>query len=122
MFSFLDIQRKVYEYGEIISAPKNLLTIFPSSQLDAHPYISISNDQYYYIVEERGRLLECRETSDIDLLLYWIMSDIVFNLSCQYELTNRVEGIDSRRLIFKKEVELFQLLSNKWVSIIQKEI
>ena len=105
MLNFNEIQEKIYEYGSIINAPKDVLKIYPSPQPDGTPYIKINNNEYLYIVEERGMELERRRTANIDVLLYWIMSDVIFFLASQYELENRAKGFDSRRLIFKKEIK-----------------
>ena len=66
--------------------------------------------------------LERRRTANIDVLLYWIMSDVIFFLASQYELENRAEGFDSRRLIFKKEIELFKVLKKDWANITEIRI
>lgn len=121
MLNFNEIQEKMYEYGRIINAPKDVLKIYPSPQSDGTPYIQINNE-YFYIVEERGMELERRRTANIDMLLYWLMSDVIFFLACKYELENRVKGFDSRRLIFKKEIELFRILKKDWANITEERI
>ena len=122
MLTFNEIQEKVYEYGSIINAPKEVLKIFPSPQSDGTPYIQTSDNEYFYIVEERGVELERRRTINIDVLLYWIMSDIIFILASQYETKYRIEGVDNRRLIFKKEIELFRLLKLDWGDVTEARI
>lgn len=122
MLNFNEIQQKIYEYGSIINAPKDILKIYPSPQPNGVPYIQINNNEYLYIVEERGMELERRRTANIDVLLYWIMSDVIFFLATQYELENRIENFDNRRLIFKKEVELFKVLKKDWANITEVRI
>ncbi len=122
MLNFNEIQEKIYEYGSIINAPKDILKIYPSPQPNGIPYIQINNNEYLYIVEERGIELERRRTANIDVLLYWIMSDVIFFLATQYELENRIENFDNRRLIFKKEVELFKVLKKDWANITEVRI
>ncbi|MEQ1322420.1 Imm63 family immunity protein [Acinetobacter soli] len=122
MLNFNEIQEKIYEYGSIINAPKDILKIYPSPQPNGVPYIQINNNEYLYIVEERGMELERRRTANIDVLLYWIMSDVIFFLATQYELENRIENFDNRRLIFKKEVELFKVLKKDWANITEVRI
>lgn len=78
ILNFNDIQEKIYEYGSMINAPKDILKIYPSPQSTGFPYIKIKNNEYFYIVEERGIELEYRRIDNIDILLYWIISDIVF--------------------------------------------
>jgi len=122
MLNFNEIQEKIYEYGSIINAPKDILKIYPSPQPNGVPYIQINNNEYLYILEERGMELERRRTANIDVLLYWIMSDVIFFLATQYELENRIENFDNRRLIFKKEVELFKVLKKDWANITEVRI
>jgi len=43
-------------------------------------------------------------------------------LASQYELENRAEGFDSRRLIFKKEVKFFKVLKKYWENITEIRI
>lgn len=122
MLDFNGIQEKVYEYGAVIDAPKELLKIFPLPQTDGSPYIQVVRNEYHYIVEERGLELEHRVTTNVDILLYWIMSDIVFNLANRYELKYRVEGIDNRRLLFNKKIELLRSLNLNWGRIAEMEV
>ena len=110
------------QVGPPLNAPKDVLKIYPSPQPDGTPYIKINNNEYLYIVEERGMELERRRTANIDVLLYWIMSDVIFFLASQYELENRAKGFDSRRLIFKKEIELFKVLKKEWGNITETRI
>lgn len=121
MLNFNEIQEKMYEYGRLINAPKDVLKIYPSPQSDGTPYIQINNE-YFYIVEERGMELERRRTANIDMLLYWLMSDVIFFLANKYELENRVKDFDNRRLIFKKEIELFRILKKDWANITEERI
>lgn len=122
MLNFNEIQEKVYEYGAIIDAPKELLKIFPSPQSDGSPYIQVNSNEYLYIIEERGVELECRVTTNIDVLLYWIMSDIVFFLANEYEVKHRLEDADNRRLMFKKQIELWGYLNEDWAKTAENQI
>jgi len=80
---------------------------------DATPHIEVS-DAYYYVVDERGQENKRLRTTDIDELLYWIMGDLTFWMSWDYEKHNRRPGADSRRLAFAKEVDLLASLSESW--------
>lgn len=73
-------------------------------------------------MEERDVELEYRRIGNIDILLYWIMPDIVFFLENKYELENRLENFDNRRLIFKKEIELFKVLKKDWENVAELHI
>lgn len=122
MKNIKEIQKIVKEIGEKLNSPKELLTVFNSPQPDGKPYISTEDYLYHYTSEERGIIFEEKITDDFDLLLYWIVSDIVFNMATQYELKNRIKNKDCRRLIFQHELQLFKHLRNDWHEKRRKEI
>lgn len=117
-----DIQKIITEIGEKIDAPKSLLTVFSSPQPDAAPYIKTDDNQYLYIIEERGKKIKIQSTESFDLLIYWLVKDIVFYLSTEYELNNRQENKDSRRIIFEHELQLFRKINTKWSKRREEEI
>ncbi|WP_082806977.1 Imm63 family immunity protein [Collimonas pratensis] len=122
MIAFSNIQDLIYEYGAKISAPNHLLRIFDSPQPDGTPYIKITDDLYLYIVEERGYEFERRHTDDLDVLCYWLMKNIISNISMRYELEHRIELQDFRRILFSKQLQLFASLNLKWLKIREAEI
>lgn len=69
-------------------------------QDDGSPHVEFSNGQYQYVVTERGLELERRSTAETDEMLYWMVSDVTFWSGVEFELKNRVEGRDCRRMIF----------------------
>lgn len=122
MLIFDEIQNKVYEYGSLINAPKHYLKIFPAPQSDGRPYIKIESDKYKYRIDERGMEIICKETNDIDILLYWIMLDIVSLMANQYELLHRVERVDNRIIMFGKKIELMRKLNSRWGELAEIEV
>lgn len=112
--SIQEIQDKVYEIGATINAPADFLHIQNKSNGDGTPHIKVTNHSYEYIIEERGCIVESRKTDDLNLLLYWIMHDVIFKMASEYELANREKMSDSRRILFAKEVELFSKIDPYW--------
>lgn len=96
IYSISTIRKKVKEYGKKIDAPTQLLSIHTTSDGFATPYIEIDENGYNYVVSERGTEFRRRKTQDINQLLYWILSDIVFNMAADYELEHRKPDEDSR--------------------------
>lgn len=98
-----------------IDAPANLLPIFKKSNGEQSPLIEIDNTgKLHYVHIERGRESDRKTTTEIDELMFWIFNDVTFSLSTQYELENRIENKDCRRLIFSKQEELLGLINNDW--------
>ena len=77
--------------------------------------IEIDNSNFYnFIIVERGEELEKRITVNLDDLLYWIFELITFDLASKFELQNRIENSDFRKVLFKKQEELLSLISDEW--------
>jgi hypothetical protein len=105
------IQHKARELARLLGREDFSIADGPAG--DATPHIEV-NDAYYYVVDERGHENKRLRTTDIDELLYWIMGDMTFWMSWDYERHNRRHGEDSRRLAFAKDVELLASLSESW--------
>jgi len=72
----------------------------------------------HYVTVERGEEIDRKTTDNLGTLLYWIFADITFSMACKYELRNRNNAKDCRRIIFEKQEELLGTLSENWL---QKE-
>ncbi|MFC0605218.1 Imm63 family immunity protein [Winogradskyella pulchriflava] len=117
-----EIQTIVNQLAEKINAPSYLLPTFSSPIGDATPNIEVDNSGLYnYVISERGNEYERKLTSDLNELLYWIFSSVSFSMACDYELKNRVEDKDCRRIIFEKQEELLGILDKKWEEKERKE-
>jgi len=114
-YSLDDIRKKVDELALKIEAPTNLLPNYGEPDWNAHPYIEVDNlGMMFYIISERGQEYERRVTDKIDDLLYWIFANVTFSMACDYELRNRIEDKDFRRIMFDKQEELLGQLSDTW--------
>ena len=117
-----EIQNIVNQLAEKINAPSNLLPTFSSPIGDATPNIEVDNlGLYNYVISERGNEFERKLTSDLNDLLYWIFSSVTFSMACDYELKNRIEEKDCRRIMFEKQEELLGILDKKWEEKERKE-
>jgi hypothetical protein len=122
MKTLTEIQNSVSELAEKINAPTYLLPTFGSPIGDATPNIEVDNlGLYYFVISERGTEYERKTTSDLNDLMYWIFSGVTFSMACDYELKNRIEDKDSRRIIFAKQKELLGLLNKDWEERERKE-
>jgi hypothetical protein len=81
---------------------------------DGAAHVEFDGHFYHYVSCERGHENERRIASGEDEILYWLLSDIVFDLACDFELKHRVKGKSFRRLIFFKELEFMQALDVHW--------
>jgi hypothetical protein len=119
-YSLDDLKKIVEELAAKIYAPADLLPTYGYSRDFAYPHIEVGNYKLlHYVVIERGQELERKTTTDLDTLLYWIFSNVTFSMAVEYELNNRLEDRDCRRIIFDKQEKLLGILNENWQ---QKEI
>jgi len=114
-YSLEEIKEKVQELASKINAPTDLLPTFGYSKDFAYPHIEVDNlGLLHYVVIERGQELDRKTTNKLDDLLYWIFADVTFNMACDYELKNRIEDKDFRRIMFDKQEQLLGQLNDIW--------
>jgi hypothetical protein len=108
---------------ELYCSCLNASAIFRTSPADhGAAHVEYIGAAYHYVSTERGRENERRIATDEDEILYWLLSDIVFDLSCSFEVKHRVKGQSFRRLLFAKELELMRSLNPGWETRKRSEI
>ncbi|NVJ90940.1 MAG: hypothetical protein HWE34_04750 [Methylocystaceae bacterium] len=122
MLNIIEIRQKVSDLGTRIKAPRIYSAIPDMSSGDGTPHVEIIEDEYHYVTSERGSETSRKVTKEIDQLLFWIFEDIIFSMANSFELKNRIQNKDSRRLYFTKEIELFKQINPKWVERKKKKI
>lgn len=120
--SIIEIRNLVRNMGEIVRAPYSLLSIPDKPTGTGTPHVETDGDTYAYVVTERGFEFNRKSTKDLDELLYWIFDGIAFSMAVDYELKHRKEGVDSRRTIFERQLEILSSLNPDWVRLTRKEI
>ena len=107
----LALSQKFECYCSSLNGP----VIFRTSPADdGAAHVEYNGTAYHYVSTERGRENERRIATEEDEILYWLLSDIVFDLSCSFEVKHRVNGQSFRRLLFAKELELMRSLRPEW--------
>lgn len=117
-----DIRGCVRTLGCSINAPEALLTVPSKPTPDGVPYIEVKGNSYHYVISERGFEFSRKETDDIKLLLYWVFKSITSEMATQYEILNRIQGQDFRRLKFSYQRSLLKAVSESWEAIFLKEV
>lgn len=117
-----EIQDKVYEIGKKIEAPKVLLTMHSQPVDDGTPYVTMSDGVFSYISSERGCEFSRKSDLSINDLIYLVFDRATSIMAMDYELNNRIEGQDSRRLYFLKRIELMTKLDCTWGYRTRQEI
>src|ERR1700755_599092 len=117
-----DIEADVAALARRIGASEGELPTYGVSQDFGRPHVEVEHGFYWYVVMERGQELERRFTPNYDDLLYWIFRDATHRLSFAYELTNRVEDQDCRRIAFPKQIELMKQIGSTIGERLERDI
>lgn len=121
--TYRKIKKEVDKIADLISAPLNSLPTYGFSRDMAHPHVEIDKiGNLHYVVVERGTEIERRTTNNLDELLYWIFQSVTFSIASEYELNNRIESQDCRRLMFSKQLDILRLINSNWAASGEKEI
>jgi hypothetical protein len=89
---------------------------------DFGPHIEVEHGFYQFVVVERGEELQRRFTDNHHELLYWIFADITHTLAFAYELRNRIEDQDCRRIAFPKQIELMRQIDSDLGERLERDI
>lgn len=114
MLTLSEIKTDVDRLAAKVGALGYCLPTYGRSEDGARPHIEVDARGYHYVVVERGQELKRITTNDLNELLYQIFEAVTFRLACDYELANRIESQDCRRLMFRHQIELLAKLSEGW--------
>ncbi|MHB2138633.1 Imm63 family immunity protein [Pseudomonas monsensis] len=120
--SIHEIQSIVYELGGRINAPKSSLIVLSAPADDGAPYVEVHDDGYSYVSSERGFEIYNKSTESLDELLYWILNRAVRQMAVKYELDNRVDKFDTRRVYFSRLVQLLGEIKPEWAELARQEV
>jgi len=122
MIDKMTLTARINELTSIIGAPDSLLPQIGLKNDLAYPYIELDRCLFYYIVREKGEVLEQRPTSDLEELLFWIFQDVTFQMAMEFERKNRVPQQDFRRILWSHQLQLLERLRPEWRMKRQQQI
>jgi len=108
------IRDEIERRAPLIGATGDLLPTYGRTEDFARPHIEVDAQQYHFVVVERGEELARVSTTELDELLYRVFEAATFSLACRYELRHRKPLEDSRRQLFRVQVELLAKLDARW--------
>lgn len=126
MFTLEEIKNIIFDLGNKIGIDNNS-KLYPMFSNSAHvfsegPSIYIDGLEYHYIVMDRGQVRKHLESEQLDVILYEIFSSITSALARDFELEHRNKTDDSRRVWWKKQLELLSIINPKFTKIRKKEM
>lgn len=116
------IKKEVSLLGRIIDAPRHLLLVSEEPRSDGSPYFEINGDQIFVVSSERGLELYRKFVPSVDEAVFIIIERAVTRMALNYEINNRVDGQDFRRIYFGKKVELMGLIDKVWADRVLEDI
>ena len=112
MYQLSEIRAKVEALGKVIGANQHQLPTYGKSRDLGYSHVEVDDLSYHLVTVERGQELDRRSTSELDELLYYIFLDATSDISGNFELKNRIEDQDSRRIAFSKQIDLMHSLNS----------
>ena len=122
MKTLRQIEADVTTLAGRIGASADDLPTYGTTRDFGYSHVEIDGDRYHYVTVERGKELSRKSTVNYDELLYWVFSEATRNLAFAYELKNRIEDQDCRRIAFPKQVELMNCISSEMAARCSAEI
>ena len=120
--SLSKLKTVVDDYASKIQASEWLLPTYGYSEDGARPHVELGSDSsYFYVIIERGEELERHKCNTLDELLYIVFRSVTSEMAAKYEVANRIENQDFRRIMFKKRAELMIKLNPSWKDKIEKD-
>ena len=116
-----EIKTKVDNLADIINAENMDLPAYGKTR-DVGPHIEVDSLGYHYVLAEKGDELSRETTTEIQELLFLVFDSITSGMSFSYELKNRIQTQDSRRIAFHKKIELLDKLNPEWAKRAKKKI
>jgi hypothetical protein len=89
--------------------------VFLSRRDDGSRHLEVAaDDRFELVVTERGSIISRIRFQDRKALLYELVKDATFTEAQTFELAHRVEGQDSRRLLFDRQITLMGRIASDW--------
>lgn len=97
-----ELQDRYTSLCRLIFDPAGDFSFQRTPQHDGSTHVEFDGEAFHLVATERGLELSRQTTRDESEILYWMVRDTAFWAAVKYELENRVEAHDSRRIIFKE--------------------
>jgi hypothetical protein len=107
MKSIYDIEKQVNELLKRTEVKDFRLKIFYGNPLSQETlFVNIFGEGYIFGYHERGQIETIIRTDDVEELKYHIIKQIILEEASEFEFKNRIKYQDSRRLRFRRGLEL----------------
>lgn len=80
------------------------------------------NQGYHFGVSDRGRQRANITTNSLKELAFVVLEEEIFWVAHDYEKQHRIEGQDSRRLLFQKIIQYWNVIGEEYADLARKDI
>lgn len=85
-------------------------------------YVYSDDKGYHYLFTEKGKIRFHKISQKITDITYWILEDVVFNIALKYATENQEKGVDFRKKLFEKELEIWCLFGKDYYAMKKRDI
>lgn len=89
---------------------------------DGTPCIMIDGDEYHYVIFEKVCEIEKRTTKDVNLLMYWIVKDVVSGIAHRYSVKYPMKGLAQQRVVLIRQIEVMQMIDEAFQEKLRQDI
>lgn len=114
MITIENLQSQYFNLAARLEAPPGYVQFHRTSQDDGSAHVEVHGEDMVYVHTEKGLTRDEKKTRDPEELLYWLISDLTFQMAVEYEAQHRNPGEDARRQVFQKNLELLAVLNPAW--------
>lgn len=79
-------------------------------------------DGYHYRYVERGVVQKHDITQSLFEITYWVIEPQILSMAVKYERKHRINNQDSRRIMFEKELQFFEILGDDYKQKAENDI
>jgi hypothetical protein len=110
LLTLSEIRKEIERRASIIGASGNLLPTYGESEDFARPHIEVDSRGYHRVVVERGVERNRVTTPDLHSHVFRAITSTLAGSA------RRVKGEDSRRQLFRHQIELLAKLDPQWAA------
>jgi hypothetical protein len=116
-----EVKRLIKLMGHLIGAKETDFPKFNHSGDFATPFIETRENEYNYVLMERGEVLTRKSSSDLNQLLLWVFEDVTRSIAIREMRSLCDNSKDQRRFYFAKQLELLAKLDINWAMVVRNK-
>jgi hypothetical protein len=109
-----EITREYLKLNQVIKKELDINFCINIENADDGEYVYADESGYHYVYCERGNVERNKITDDVFEIVFWALCPMIIRASFEYELKNRNEELNSRKVAFDKQIEFWTILGDNF--------